>query len=243
MIVNAINIAGLPTSVTVNSAVTLLANVTYSQPISITPIDTQTTFNTRLLMNLTTGTLAIQKNTELTNTSSLINTFSFAPNVKYEMKVGDIIKVLPKDTAYSSTAVGICRVTEVNNGVALKIVTLTSLLANTVYSNVISIDTYDTDFQTQQLVLNQSGLSDIKTYDDLMRFSNYDCVRPYGQINGLAGNPISKTMLTMNLSDRFTERPGTYFSLVQPRNHHTNIPVSPGINVYSFALKPEGFGP
>ena len=235
--VNAINIAGVPTSVTVNSAVTLLANVTYSQPISIKYAGTQTTFNTRLLMNLSTTT-AILKNTELSN-----NTFSFDPNVAYEMKVGDIIKVLPKDTTYSSIAVGIVRVTEVNNGVATKIVSLTSLLPNTVYSNVISIDTYDTDFQTQQLVLNQSGLSDIKTYDDLMRFSNYDSVRPYGQVNGLAGNPISKTIVTMNTSDRFAERPGTYFSLVQPRNHHTNIPVSPGINVYSFALNPEEHQP
>jgi hypothetical protein len=47
----------------------------------------------------------------------------------------------------------------------------------------------------------------------------------------------------MNTSDRFAERPGTYFSLVQPRNHHTNIPVSPGINVYSFALNPEEHQP
>jgi len=242
--VNAVNIAGVPTSVTVKSE-TLLANVTYSQPTSIRIVDTrpdsdpsffQRTFNTRLLMNLSTGT-AIPKNTELSNSS-----FSFAPNVAYEMRVGDIIKVLPKDTSYSLSAVGIVRVTEVNNGLATKIVSLTALSPNIVYSNVISIDTYDTDFQTQQLVLNQSGLSDIKTYDDLMRFSNYDSVRPYGS-NGLAGNPISKTIVTMNTSDRFAERPGTYFSLVQPRNHHTNIPVSPGINVYSFALNPEEHQP
>ncbi len=39
------------------------------------------------------------------------------------------------------------------------------------------------------------------------------------------------------------ERPGSYFSLVQPCNHHTNIPESPGINIYSFALKPEDYQP
>lgn len=90
----------------------------------------------------------------------------------------------------------------------------------------------------------QNNLSDIKTYDDLMRFSNYDSVRPYNSVTGsLAGNPISKAGLIMNRTDRFLERPGTYFSLVQPRNHHTNIPVSPGINIYSFALKPEEHQP
>jgi hypothetical protein len=36
---------------------------------------------------------------------------------------------------------------------------------------------------------------------------------------------------------------GEYFSLVQPYQHHTNIPTNAGINVYSFALKPEEHQP
>jgi hypothetical protein len=36
---------------------------------------------------------------------------------------------------------------------------------------------------------------------------------------------------------------GSYFNYVQPYQHHTNIPSNRGINVYSFALKPEEHQP
>ena len=58
-----------------------------------------------------------------------------------------------------------------------------------------------------------------------------------------AGNPTHKAKLQLNGNDRFAERDGEYFSLVQPYQHHTNIPSNPGINVYSFALKPEEHQP
>jgi hypothetical protein len=48
--------------------------------------------------------------------------------------------------------------------------------------------------------------------------------------------------IQLNGHDRFAERPGTYFNLVQPFQHHTNIPAV-GINVYSFALNPEDHQP
>jgi hypothetical protein len=38
------------------------------------------------------------------------------------------------------------------------------------------------------------------------------------------------------------EREGRYFNLVQPYQHHENVPAT-GINVYSFALKPEEHQP
>jgi hypothetical protein len=38
-------------------------------------------------------------------------------------------------------------------------------------------------------------------------------------------------------------RDGSYFNFVQPYQHHTNIPTNKGINVYSFALKPEEHQP
>jgi hypothetical protein len=118
-----------------------------------------------------------------------------------------------------------------------KVISITAAnTANSVQINLLSSTVLMPDVQ--------NNLSDIKTYDDLMRFSNYDSVRPYNAVTGsLAGNPISKAGLIMNRTDRFLERPGTYFSLVQPRNHHTNIPVSPGINIYSFALNPEEHQP
>ena len=42
--------------------------------------------------------------------------------------------------------------------------------------------------------------------------------------------------------DRFSEREGSYFDVVQPFQHHTRNPDS-GINVYSFALRPEEHQP
>jgi hypothetical protein len=55
---------------------------------------------------------------------------------------------------------------------------------------------------------------------------------------------LTKTAkLQLNGNDRFAEREGEYFSLVQPYQHHTNIPSNRGINVYSFALKPEEHQP
>ena len=55
-------------------------------------------------------------------------------------------------------------------------------------------------------------------------------------------NPVVRAKLQLNGHDRFQERLGSYFNLVQPYQHHTNVPVT-GINVYSFALKPEEHQP
>jgi hypothetical protein len=56
-------------------------------------------------------------------------------------------------------------------------------------------------------------------------------------------NPFKNCLLQLNGNDRFAQREGTYFNYVQPYQHHTNIPVNKGINVYSFALKPEEHQP
>jgi hypothetical protein len=56
-------------------------------------------------------------------------------------------------------------------------------------------------------------------------------------------NPFDKCLLQLNGQDRFSIRNGNYFNLVQPYQHHTNIPLNRGINVYSFALKPEEHQP
>merc|ERR1711990_955303 len=55
-------------------------------------------------------------------------------------------------------------------------------------------------------------------------------------------NPVVVAKLQLNGQDRFSEREGTYFDLVQPFQHHTNVPPT-GINVYSFALRPEEHQP
>jgi len=55
-------------------------------------------------------------------------------------------------------------------------------------------------------------------------------------------NPVVTAKLQLNGQDRFSEREGTYFDLVQPYQHHTRSPDS-GINIYSFALRPEEHQP
>ena len=55
-------------------------------------------------------------------------------------------------------------------------------------------------------------------------------------------NPVEVGKLQLNGQDRFTEREGSYFDRVQPYQHHSRTP-STGINVYSFALRPEEHQP
>jgi hypothetical protein len=55
-------------------------------------------------------------------------------------------------------------------------------------------------------------------------------------------NPVEVGKLQLNGQDRFTDREGSYFDRVQPYQHHTRTP-SQGINVYSFALRPEEHQP
>ncbi len=76
-------------------------------------------------------------------------------------------------------------------------------------------------------------------WDRAVLDSGYSVTR----VEGLAGkNPVVLAKIQLNGHDRFSEREGKYFNLVQPYQHHTNIPAV-GINVYSFALKPEDHQP
>ena len=55
-------------------------------------------------------------------------------------------------------------------------------------------------------------------------------------------NPVVVAKLQLNGQDRFSEREGSYFSWVQPFQCHTRNPDE-GINIYSFALRPEEHQP
>ncbi len=66
-----------------------------------------------------------------------------------------------------------------------------------------------------------------------------------GLLTGLSSagaNPVSMAKLQLNGHDRMQERDGLYHSVVQPYQHHENVP-STGVNMYSFALKPEEHQP
>jgi hypothetical protein len=83
------------------------------------------------------------------------------------------------------------------------------------------------------------------------QWSNYTTVKADDGVNAVdptsstsrAVNTVDSAKLQLNGQDRFALRTGRYFNLVQPYQAHTNIPESPGINVYSFALKPEEHNP
>jgi hypothetical protein len=55
-------------------------------------------------------------------------------------------------------------------------------------------------------------------------------------------NPVVVAKLQLNGQDRFSEREGGYFDVVQPYQHHTRNPDT-GVNVYSFCLRPEEHQP
>lgn len=70
-------------------------------------------------------------------------------------------------------------------------------------------------------------------------------IRDSGKAGSLSGTDyidVTSAKLQLNGQDRFSERRGDYFNLVQPYQHHTRIP-SDGIYVYSFALNPEQHQP
>ena len=73
--------------------------------------------------------------------------------------------------------------------------------------------------------------------------SSYASVSTLLGPSGSATNAITQGKLILNGNDRFYARDGRYFSLVQPFQHHENVPNNVGINVYSFALKPEEHQP
>jgi len=80
---------------------------------------------------------------------------------------------------------------------------------------------------------NNSGVSDAGTFVLAETSLDMHC---WGE------NPVVTAKLQLNGQDRFSEREGSYFDLVQPYQHHTRNPDT-GINVYSFALRPEEHQP
>ena len=78
-----------------------------------------------------------------------------------------------------------------------------------------------------------SGVSDAGTFVLTETSLDLHC---WGQ------NPVVTAKLQLNGQDRFSEREGSYFSWVQPFQSHTRSPDE-GINVYSFALRPEEHQP
>ena len=96
------------------------------------------------------------------------------------------------------------------------------------------------DFDSSQSVKNKNWVNYSTGVNGYSPTSN----ELYKKTNAITStNPIESAKLVLNGNDRFSSRPGSYFNLIQPYQHHENIPSNPGINVYSFALKPEEHQP
>jgi hypothetical protein len=81
------------------------------------------------------------------------------------------------------------------------------------------------------------------TTSDEAQDTNHIALRVSGNKIVYPINPILNAKLQLNGHDRTAERTGDYFNLIQPMQHHTRVPGDRGINVYSFALKPEEHQP
>jgi len=91
----------------------------------------------------------------------------------------------------------------------------------------------NTPFTTPATNTGGSGVSDAGTFVLAETALDMHC---WGE------NPVVTAKLQLNGQDRFSEREGSYFDVVQPFQHHTRAPDC-GINVYSFALRPEEHQP
>ena len=94
-------------------------------------------------------------------------------------------------------------------------------------------NTVDQAFKPQGTINSGSMLSDAGTFVLAETALDMHC---WGE------NPVVTAKLQLNGQDRFSEREGSYFDVVQPFQHHTRNPDT-GINVYSFALRPEEHQP
>ena len=87
----------------------------------------------------------------------------------------------------------------------------------------------------------------IRKSNDIVYWNNYSTAGNSNNNNDHldSSNPVTSAKIMLNGNDRFATRKGDYFSLVQPYQHHENTPdkFHQGINVYSFALKPEEHQP
>jgi hypothetical protein len=97
-----------------------------------------------------------------------------------------------------------------------------------------------TTVMPKRLVIETTGTGAAATFSDNNYYRMKDKLQP--QTNSELNHTYS-AKLSLNGNDRFSQRQGSYFNLIQPYQHHENIPTNAGINVYSFALKPEEHQP
>jgi len=96
-----------------------------------------------------------------------------------------------------------------------------------------SITDRDASFPLERMIDTRiSSKDDVQVY----QFNNYGLFIT-GKIN-----PVDYALLEYNGIERFRKRNGKFFGTLQPYMHHSNTPAD-GINLYSFAIRPEEHQP
>jgi len=100
-------------------------------------------------------------------------------------------------------------------------------------------------FVTKSTAGNNNWINYTANFDDITDSSDQAAMMKVlsASSSGSTANPTATAKLVLNGNDRFSQRDGLYFNVVQPFQHHENVPSNAGINVYSFALKPEEHQP
>ena len=112
------------------------------------------------------------------------------------------------------------------------------LLTNAVVvSNTLSIEDISQPINILQVNMNTTGNLILTNY-------NVSIIDTFNYANFVDGtdNPVVQGLLQLNGHDRFQIIDGNYLNYVQPFQHFSNTP-SDGINMFSFALKPEEYQP
>jgi len=107
--------------------------------------------------------------------------------------------------------------------------------------NNVTMNDMSQDISTIVSYHDANNTSSMETYLNSVGVTVQDHFN-YGNYIDSTNNPVCAAKLQLNGSDRFQERDGYYFNYVQPFQHFSNTPAD-GINVYSFALKPEDHQP
>lgn len=117
-----------------------------------------------------------------------------------------------------------------------------------IQSNDLSMSQNSTTSTSSFNIANQHSNYQIAAYDAVA--NNWSTKDGYaygdprfGNMSTTYGNPIQSARLIINGTDRVRENRGIFFNHTQPYMHHTCIPQSQGINLYSFALMPESIQP
>ena len=109
------------------------------------------------------------------------------------------------------------------------------IITNNFTMEDLSLNTTDSLLAVGTPMASATAYADSESYTVIDHFN-------YGNNIDRSDNPVVAAKLQLNGSDRFQERDGYYFNYVQPWQHFSNTPAD-GINVYSFALKPEDHQP